>query len=366
LQNDSYELWATASDFVNSALTNISCPPGNSNLIFELGTSILSYNPLELYAVATQGQSVVEYLAISNIGNVDLTFSFWESNTAALASGYDSSGEYKWIDSYHNNCPELEWEDITDDGIKLYLSDNDSSKHIFLQHDFPFYSQNVTGMHIAANGVVMFNEQYKRLATIDYPFPNHSDKPTKNCIALFWNNCYINFGSDLYYKTTDEKTIISYGNVLRGTHLGSARVSFQIILYPNGDFKMQYLNIAPQLGYLYTVGWQGEGATKYKTLSHEQDYLKSNFVVYVERKNKWFEPNIDYGKISPGNVLNIPVVFDSERLDSGFYYGEIKISSDGGNANVPITFHVIPEAGILWIVGLLVPLLRGWPIGRGM
>ena len=359
LKNNSYQLWANASGFLNSALTNIICPPGNSNLIFELGNSVLSYAPWEFNIVLTQGLSIIEYLAVSNIGNVNLTFSFSESNTAALSTGFDSSGEYKWIDSDSPDCPSLDWEDITSDGTKIYLSSDNSTENIPLLHDFPFYSQNVTGMNISVNGVVMFNEQYKRLATIDYAFPNTMNKPSKNCIAIFWNNFYPNLGSDFYYKTTDEKTVISYGNITRGTHLGADRVSFQIILYPNGDFKMQYLNIAPQLGNLYTVGWQGEDGTKYKTLSHDEDYLKSNFVVYVERQNKWFEPNVDYGKISPGNVMNIPVTFDSSRLDAGIHHGELKISSDGGNATVPITFTVIPEPGyLLFIIYQLLFIIR--------
>ena len=281
LPDDSYDVWAQAFGFVDSNPINISCPPGISNLNIELGAPVLRYAPLDLYAVATQGQSVVEYLAISNIGNADLTFSLWESNSATLASGYDNSGEYKWTDSDNTNCPNLEWEDITDDGTKLYLSDDGSSILLPLMHSFPFYNQSVTGISISANGALILNEI--KIANIPpQSFPNY--KPSANCIAPFWCNLYPPTGCDLYYKSTYQKTIISYGNITRSSALGTARVSFQVILFPNGNFKFQYLNTAPQLGVKYTVGWQGEDRTKYKTLSYKNSYLKSNFVVYISPK----------------------------------------------------------------------------------
>jgi len=42
------------------------------------------------------------------------------------------------------------------------------------------------------------------------------------------------------------------------------------------------------------------------------------------------------------------------------------LSGSGGSAQVILTGTGVPEPVWIWIIGLLVPLLRGWPIGRGM
>jgi len=76
-------------------------------------------------------------------------------------------------------------------------------------------------------------------------------------------------------------------------------------------------------------------------------------------------------KYAPGATATMST---SVLVAATAYYGRnvyIKVTDDcanGGFAWLSVDKFeiIIPEPGIIWIIGLLVPLLRGWPIGRGM
>jgi len=82
-----------------------------------------------------------------------------------------------------------------------------------------------------------------------------------------------------------------------------------------------------------------------------------------------FTPNWDFANIATGDVDYLEVTADTTGYSEGIYTCDVLFASNDPidpEVYVPVSIEIIPEPGILWIIGLLVHLLRGWLIRRGM
>jgi hypothetical protein len=133
---------------------------------------------------------------------------------------------------------------------------DDSSRYRNMAHSFPFYSGNYNRVYICSNGHVNFY-------TYRYYYYNvrHGSfywSPADLWISAYWDdlNPYGGGGAydieDVYFYSDSSKTVITWWHVAH--YYNSGYVTFQLVLKPNGYFRVNYMERG---GYSYwsaTVG----------------------------------------------------------------------------------------------------------------
>ena len=169
--------------------------------------------------------------------------------TNAHAGGPDGYG-YTFIDSDLPNGPEFEWIDASA-GI-TYLLRYDSNVLIQLPFAFPFYDQTLTEIYVVSNGFLSSSD------TRDHnniPLP---DNTKNNIIAPFWDILFTYRNNDTvytHYDPEDSIFVIEWHRFHR-SYFSGRTYTFEVIFYPNGNLKFQYLRMEDILS-SSTVGIQG-------------------------------------------------------------------------------------------------------------
>ena len=139
------------------------------------------------------------------------------------------------------NLP-LTWIDATT-GTEVFQEgdrDDDSTSAIPLGFDFKFYEQTYDQVFIGTNGIVTFQEGSDSFANQMLPM----DAPPNNLIAAFWDDLEIGPGKVFYKQrnTAQGKSfVVEWNNVVR--YSSSAPMTFEIILYEDGDILLQYKDV---------------------------------------------------------------------------------------------------------------------------
>jgi hypothetical protein len=139
--------------------------------------------------------------------------------------------------SYDDTNPPS-WVDITSDGTELIFSDTDDSFFgpVDIGFNFKFYENTYTQLYVSTNGLISFG-----MGTDNYengPVP--SDLTPHNFIAPFWDDLILDTGSQVFYRLADNDSyfVVEWYQVPRiGTQ---DRLTFEVILEPNGDITFQY------------------------------------------------------------------------------------------------------------------------------
>ncbi len=167
--------------------------------------------------------------------------------TNAHTGGPDGYG-YTFIDSDHPNGPAFEWIDASV-GTPYNLGDDDNVL-IQLPFPFPFYDQTLTEIYIVSNGFLTSSN------TTDFGNDPLPDNSKNNIIAPFWDDLNPSNGGTIYtyLDTINNIFVVEWYQV---PHFGSGGpYTFEVIFYPNGDLKFQYLSMVDRLGES-TIGIQG-------------------------------------------------------------------------------------------------------------
>ncbi len=174
--------------------------------------------------------------------------------TNVHAGGPDGYG-YTFIDSDHPNGPVFEWIDASV-GTPYNLGDDDNVL-IQLPFPFPFYDQTLTEIYLVSNGFLTSSN------TTDFGNDPLPDNSKNNIIAPFWDDLNPSNGGTIYtyFDTTNNVFVVEWYQV---PHFGSGGpYTFEVIFYPNGDLKFQYLSMVDRLGES-TIGIQGgDGSNDY-------------------------------------------------------------------------------------------------------
>ncbi len=175
--------------------------------------------------------------------------------TNAHSGGPDGFG-YTFMDSDYPNGPEFYWIDASV-GTPYSLGDDDNVL-IQLPFEFPFYDQTLTEIYVVSNG---FMSSSDATSFINSSLPDNSKN---NIIAPFWNDLNPAAGGMIYtyFDTTANVFVIEWDGV---PHYGSGGpYTFEVLLYPNGDIKFQYLDMDEGRLGESTVGIQGgDGSDEY-------------------------------------------------------------------------------------------------------
>jgi len=144
------------------------------------------------------------------------------------------------------------WIDAKSGGVKLTLSDPDDGLTAPITPTFPilFYDQQYTSFRVDSNGILHFLSTSTQNA--NYPIPKIV--LPNNFIAPFWSELYVGptnvFTGTLYFQEFgapgSRKAVIEFNNVSRLLDKTNP-LTFEIILYENGDILFQYLQLKGNL-----------------------------------------------------------------------------------------------------------------------
>ncbi len=199
------------------------------------------------------------------------------------SGGPDAYG-YTFIDSDHPNGPAFEWIDASV-GTPYNLGD-DANVLIQLPFPFPFYDQTLTEIYLVSNG--FFSSTSTRDPGND-PLPNDTKD---NIIAPFWDDLDPSSGGTIYtyLDTINNIFVVEWDQV---PHYGSSGglYTFEVIFYPNGDLKFQYLSMVDRLDES-TIGIQGgDGSNDYYL---QYTYNGDPLTVHDSLAVYWIYPTLNH------------------------------------------------------------------------
>jgi len=171
---------------------------------------------------------------------------------------------YKWIDNWPppgmvlEDPPVYSWIELNPDlgGSGTLLSslnaDDAAYKVLFSGNTFPFYGVNYDSCWATTNGLITFGTSSTAYSNTTIPtagVPN-------NFIAPFWDDMYYDYtnGARFFYQNFSGYTVIEWYNY-RFNGTTAQTLQFEVILYTDGEFIVQYKNVDG------TTRYQGSQAT---------------------------------------------------------------------------------------------------------
>ncbi len=143
-------------------------------------------------------------------------------------------------------------------------------------------------------------------------------------------------GGTVHYKTTPEAFIAQYTNVARLGFKSDNNITFQIILYPNGKIKIQYLNVnSAEFINLGTVGIENVSGTDGIEVVFNNYYIQDELAIEFNR------PTVR--SVAPGQTVMVPIVLDASHLNDGTYHDIILVHSNDPLTpvvEIPVTLNV--------------------------
>ena len=257
----------------------------------------------------------------------------------ANASGGPGSFGYTWVDSNSGGAA-YDFIDISGTGTEANVG-FDGDETVPLPFSFPFYGEVQNEVTIAANGFLTFAP----LVGINYINSQIPDTGNPNLfIAGMWSDIEPPDGTGVFYEGTSEYFIVQYEEVPGYGFFTPPPdpVTFQIILFPDGSFKMQYKNVDSDLRIESTVGIEGPQGLTGLQVVFNNEYLEDGLAI------SWSPPIS--GTLEPGESVGVPIEISAEDREEGNYEGNVIVSTNdpiNPEVNVPVTLEVLPVPEIV-------------------
>ncbi|KAA3636537.1 MAG: hypothetical protein DWP97_02540, partial [Calditrichaeota bacterium] len=166
-------------------------------------------------------------------------------------------------------------------------------------------------------------------------------------ICGWWDDIDLRKGGNVYYyyDAANGRFILSFVNApLYYSSTGSGSLSFQFVLYPDGQVTLQYGtmdagSLTLQSG---TIGIQNAASDDGLTVVYNADYVHDNMVVEFSTQS-WLSANPTGGVIEPFAQAVVDLTFDATDLEDGLYSGMVLVSSndpDTPGHQVAVTMNV--------------------------
>lgn len=287
-------------------------------------------------------------LELAPIGNDWLTIS-----EATIAANEVPEFTYNWTRSENEGGPTYIWEEIYQTGTFVGVLDAWENlgpawtQAIDLPFSFNYYGQEYSQVYLGANGVLTFTE-----TTVAEAFGANGVFPAplepNNVIAPMWGFIYPTWweeGAGVYYHMNDERVIIEWYKYIDGFYMGYP-VSFQVILYPDGNIKFQY-NMADIPGESLTsfsgIGLENADGTDGITVGW------GTYGIVKDRTALLFAP-LKKTIIEPGQSKNLELLLSAKNIYAGDYHRDLVLynnTPDAGeyaiSVDLTVTGQAIPE-----------------------
>lgn len=190
-------------------------------------------------------------------------------NSLDNQGGPDAFG-YQWLDNQGSDTATYAWIELYGDPNATPFAtwgsydDGCASTYGTIGFNFPLYGVNYTTFTPTSNGQIEFGTCYAYAYTNCMPYASWGPAILPYMYDLHLQRGGHATGSDVvWYRNFGNYTVIEYDSVGYYSCTG-ASLKFEVILYSNGNIKIQYNNIA-NIGtcYMGTVGIQNAAATTY-------------------------------------------------------------------------------------------------------
>lgn len=285
----------------------------------------------------------------------------WETNNAG---GPDNFG-YTFRDEREPDGPLFQWEEIAlpegGSGTEIASlkgfryrpdsADNDTAYEYGFDLPFPFsfYGTEYTQFAIGAFGVVYFEDEGFGWYTPS--LPNDlvaSGRGTNRFIGTYIEKFNIEPGG-IYLRTSEEKVIVEH---YRLTSDRSYWITFQTILYPNGDIQMQWNETGPFLtGGSATIGIQGDPTTALPYGRYSGALVENGRSIYYTYPGNpyrhWLRSEQRTAEIAGGASVAVSYTLQADYLLPGTYQGRVDLHSNDPDqplSSIPVTLVVTDPA----------------------
>ncbi len=260
------------------------------------------------------------------------------------AGGPDLAGNF-WIDSDQPGGPSFSWIDVSGTGTDLISLFDDDNHSGFLEmgFDFPYYGNTYNRICIGSNGIIGFDTtaMHRRQKTV-LPNTNYPN----GILAWLWDDLdptdSDNLNGHVYFDTTGGRVVIQFVDYSEYQGDAGDVITAEVILYPDGTIKFQYLAIAPGFDVnSCTVGIESPDGLDGLQVAYVTPYLHDNLAIVFYQPLAWLSLNNKGGTILPGQADTLEVAFNSSGLSAGQYPANIVVTSnDPDPLKNPTTLNV--------------------------
>jgi hypothetical protein len=247
-------------------------------------------------------------------------------NPQTEGSGGPDLYGYTWIDSDEPGGPVFNWIDISATGTEITgLADDNYVGPFPIGFTFNFYGNDYAEFYVQSNGLVNFDNTEITLSNMQIPVVDSYN----NLIAWVWDD--MDPGNSLthvYYQTMGNMLVIQFSHYFEYPD-GGAWVDAEMILYSNGNIKIQYDYFDPVFDLLgCTVGIENIDGTDGLQVAYNGAYLHDDLALLFSLESQWLSENPASGTIPPGGNMNIQVIADASGMFGGDYLASVVVNSN--------------------------------------
>ncbi len=200
---------------------------------------------------------------------------------------------YSFDSNQDGGSLDFEWKDIAGSGddVTEYFKTVSLSHYYYevdLGFEFPFYGQNLTSINITRFGALTLDQEGP-LGNCFPPFLDYQCAPKGIISAMTWA-FDVNRSGSIHYKKEPGKFIVQYTNVFNEEGFPEETVTFQIVLYQNGDIDYLYKDVEMMYYADLEVALIGIGDPDYKD-------------AFVINGNKYVIGDYIYGQLTNNNTI---------------------------------------------------------------
>ncbi|MEH0154744.1 S8 family serine peptidase [Limibacter armeniacum] len=251
--------------------------------------------------------------------------------------GSDNFG-YTFIDSDEEGGPAFVWTDITTDGTRLTLGD-DQAAMVSLPWEFELYGFRYDKVYVSSNGYLTFNEN-QGISPINQQLP--STTAPNNVIAGFWKDLNPSTGS-VHYKQLEDRIIVQYTDV--ADFEGTGLFTFQIVLVKNGNIEFKYLQMSGNTTDA-TVGIENENGTEGLQTAFNTIYIHNEMAVMVFAPHSLVSPEVSHFTLAAGDSAEVMFTVDAtSSVVAGQYMESLGLSTNNLTQDVTVPVRVTVTGG---------------------
>ncbi|WP_299179566.1 S8 family serine peptidase [uncultured Aquimarina sp.] len=319
--------------------------------VINIGTTV-SYDK-EAYS----GEKVSDVLYVKNEGESTLqylvktpTWSYIDDGTdSSPSNGIDEYG-YRWKDNKKGASDVIyDFIDISTTGIDITddissVFPGTGSAKVNIGFDFQFYDNVYSDIWVSSRGLLYFGDDQMDRDDIQGNKIIPRDDSVNNIIAGIWES--LNSSGETYYQSFDEYFVVQYTNkfLFSEDQIPDSQFTMQIILYPNGNIKFQYKDIANEnFSSSYTIGIENNAGDDGMMIAYSsrENYIQNGLAVLIKRPIQRF--------IDVGESIELPIIFDAANLNKGEYAENFNIVSNdplNNDVAIPASFTVFGDPTI--------------------
>tara|TARA_B100000315_G_scaffold260753_1_gene324833 strand:+ start:1354 stop:6642 length:5289 start_codon:yes stop_codon:yes gene_type:complete len=294
----------------------------------------LSYTPTSVDFQLNPDETGSSEMVITNVGDEGSILEYAVSKEGLppfdVIGGGPDEFDNIWSDSELEQDLNFEWIDISGIGTELSFSHNDEAADpIDLEFEFPFYGETYSQCIVNPNGWIGFGEDNTTWQNQNIPVPS-APRPA---IFGLWDDLDPLQGGAVYYHSNSQRMVVWFDNVVHYPGNTNGVYNFQIVLFPNGDIQVNYLNISGADN-SQTVGIQNGDGTIGLQVVYNDDYVDDNFSLHIKQLGPidWLELESETGEFSGELNFEESVTFsitaNSGNLPGGEYGALIKIETE--------------------------------------